>query len=170
MGLPQAVLWICYGKKPEEDPETELWYAAVNRGSEEVPHWSVSSHGCHISPRVGRSIQQVNIVHVYLSQILNLESTSRLAINISHVQSTMNTLNCTFCCQYTYSTSEFSTFVSCIKVFLTEIINILLLKKSLNYKSRKIILYVCDHIKGLITIVVKFYNVSFYGVPGYWEH
>lgn len=30
----------------------------------------------------------------------------------------------------------------------------------------KIILYVCDHIKGLIIIVVKFYNVSFYGVLG----
>lgn len=147
MGLPQAVLWICYGKKPEEDPETELWYAAVNGGSGEVPHWSVSSHGCHISPRVGRSIQQVNTVHVYLGKILNLESTSRLAINISHVQSTMNTSNCTFCCQYTYSTSEFSTFVSCIKVFLTEIYYYS--KKSLNYKSKKIILYVCDHIKGL---------------------
>lgn len=134
MGLPQAVLWICYGKKPEEDPETELWYAAVNGGSGEVPHWSVSSHGCHISPRVGRSIQQVNTVHVYLSQILNLESTSRLAINISHVQSTMNTSNCTFCCRYTYSRSEFSTFVPCIKVFLTEIYYYL--KKSLNYKSK----------------------------------
>lgn len=64
----------------------------------------------------------------------NLESTSRLAINISHVQSTMNTSNCTFCCQYTYSTSEFSTFVLCIKVFLTEIYYYL--KKSLNYKSK----------------------------------
>lgn len=41
-----------------------------------------------------------------------------------------------------------------------------IIQRSLNYKNKKNILYVCDHMKGLIKIlvvkqVVEFYNVSF---------
>lgn len=41
-----------------------------------------------------------------------------------------------------------------------------IIQRSLNYKNKKNILYVCDHMKGLIKIlvvkqVVEFYNASF---------
>lgn len=42
----------------------------------------------------------------------------------------------------------------------------IIIKKNYWIIKVKIILYVCDYIKGLIIIVVKFYNVSFYGVFG----